>query len=92
VRALALAAVVVLHASALIGCAAQGPDQRSAPAQELEQAFKVVDPVCGMQIDPAKAAGKSDYKGKTYYFCSDNCKKTFDANSEAVLNKASKRM
>ena len=38
------------------------------------------DVVCGMQIDPAKAAGKSEYNGKTYYFCSASCKAKFDAN------------
>ena len=27
------------------------------------------DPVCGMQVDPKKAAGTSEYQGKTYYFC-----------------------
>ena len=29
----------------------------------------VIDPVCKMQIDESKAAGKSEYNGKTYYFC-----------------------
>jgi len=38
------------------------------------------DVVCGMQVDPAEAAGKSEYKGKTYYFCSRDCKTKFDAN------------
>jgi YHS domain-containing protein len=38
------------------------------------------DPVCGMQVDPAKAAGSSDYNGKTYYFCAKVCKTKFDAN------------
>jgi len=38
------------------------------------------DVVCGMQVDPAKAAGKSEYNGKTYYFCSPVCKRKFDAN------------
>ena len=38
------------------------------------------DVVCGMQIDPAKAAGNSEYQGKTYYFCSNSCKTKFDAN------------
>ena len=38
------------------------------------------DVVCGMQVDPAKAAGKSDYQGKTYYFCAMSCKAKFDAN------------
>ena len=38
------------------------------------------DVVCGMDVDPAKAAGTSQYKGKTYYFCSKSCKAKFDAN------------
>lgn len=41
---------------------------------------KVKDVVCGMMIDPKTAAGKSDYLGKTYYFCSQGCKKAFDAD------------
>lgn len=39
------------------------------------------DPVCGMQIDEKQAAGKSNYKGQTYYFCSVGCKQKFEANS-----------
>jgi putative intracellular protease/amidase/YHS domain-containing protein len=35
-------------------------------------------PVCGMDVDPATAP-KSVFKGKTYYFCSDDDKKIFDA-------------
>ena len=38
-------------------------------------------PVCGMDVDP-KSAPKSVFKGKTYYFCSDNDKKTFDAAAD----------
>ena len=38
------------------------------------------DVVCGMQVDPKNAAGQSEYQGKTYYFCSPNCKRKFDAN------------
>ena len=38
------------------------------------------DVVCGMQVDPAKAAGSSQYNGKTYYFCSKRCQAKFDAN------------
>jgi len=34
--------------------------------------------VCGMDVDP-KTSPKSVYKGTTYYFCSDDDKKTFDA-------------
>jgi len=38
------------------------------------------DVVCGMDVQPAKAAGTSEYQGKTYYFCSSSCKAKFDAN------------
>jgi len=38
-------------------------------------------PVCGMDVDP-KIAPKSVYKGTTYYFCSDDDKKTFDTDPQ----------
>ncbi len=37
-----------------------------------------IDPICKMQVDEKKAAAKSDFKGKTYFFCAPGCKKTFD--------------
>ncbi len=43
------------------------------------------DPVCGMEVDEKKAAAKSEYKGKTYYFCALGCKKAFDANPTKYL-------
>jgi YHS domain-containing protein len=36
------------------------------------------DPVCGMAVDPAKAAHSSTYNGSNYYFCSPSCKSQFD--------------
>ncbi len=38
------------------------------------------DPVCGMMVDEKTAKIKSDYQGKTYYFCNVSCKTTFDKN------------
>jgi len=46
------------------------------------------DPVCGMTVDEKKAAGKSEYKGQNYYFCSPGCKKTFDKAPEKYVAKA----
>lgn len=40
------------------------------------------DPVCGMQIKESTAAGKSEYKGKIYYFCSLACKEKFDQSPQ----------
>ncbi len=45
------------------------------------------DPVCGMDVDPKTAKFKSEYKGKTYYFCSDQCKKSFDQEAESFIAK-----
>jgi Cu+-exporting ATPase len=50
--------------------------------RQNEMADTVRDPVCGMMIDPNTAAGKSEYRGRTYYFCSPGCKQTFDAQPE----------
>ena len=47
----------------------------------------VKDLVCGMDIDPKTAAGKSEYKGQTYYFCSPGCKKSFDKEPEKYVGK-----
>ena len=44
-----------------------------------------MDPVCGMEIDPATAAGRSEFKGETYYFCSPVCKEKFDQNPEQFV-------
>ena len=40
------------------------------------------DPVCKMKVDESKAAGKSEYKGQTYYFCAQACKIKFYQNPQ----------
>ncbi len=45
----------------------------------------VKDVVCGMEIKPAEAAGKVEYKGQTYYFCSPGCKRSFEKEPEKYL-------
>ncbi len=45
------------------------------------------DPVCGMDVDEKKAAGKSEYQGQTYYFCSPGCKKEFDKEPQKFVGK-----
>jgi len=46
----------------------------------------VVDVVCKMKIDKRTAGFKSEYKGKTYYFCMSGCKTKFDADPEKYIN------
>ena len=38
---------------------------------------KPKDPVCGMEVEVTEAAIRSEYRGRTYYFCSENCRKRF---------------
>jgi P-type Cu+ transporter len=47
----------------------------------------VKDPVCGMDVDTATAAGRTEYQGQTYYFCNSNCKTKFDSNPEQYSGK-----
>ena len=47
--------------------------------------------VCGMDVDP-KTAPKSIFKGATYYFCSDDDKKTFDTAPDKFVNAESKSL
>ncbi len=46
-----------------------------------------IDPVCNMEVDESTAAAKSQYKGKTYYFCCQHCKMAFDKEPEKYLSK-----
>src|SRR3972149_3207886 len=46
------------------------------------------DPVCGMDVDPAHAAGTSNYKGETIYFCNPRCKERFDSDPDAFMSGA----
>ena len=46
------------------------------------------DVVCGMRVDPAKAAGTTEYQGKTYYFCGKGCLQRFRADPAKYLDPA----
>ena len=43
------------------------------------------DPVCGMTVNPAKAAGSSEHRGQTYYFCGKGCLAKFTAEPDRYL-------
>ena len=45
----------------------------------------VTDPVCGMRINPSKAAGTREHRGVTHHFCSPFCIQRFDADADAYL-------
>ena len=45
----------------------------------------VKDPVCGMDIEAATAAGRTEHKGQTYFFCGSSCKEKFDLDPEQYV-------
>jgi Ala-tRNA(Pro) deacylase len=47
----------------------------------------VTDPICGATFEESKAAGRSEHRGETYYFCSQACKMEFDDNPYAYAKK-----
>jgi Cu+-exporting ATPase len=47
---------------------------------QAQPAVTVKDPVCGMRVDPLTVQYRADHDGKTYYFCSANCRTKFLAD------------
>ncbi len=50
----------------------------------------VVDPVCGMAVDPRATAHHAIHSGRHYHFCSAGCREKFVADPEAFLNKTAR--
>ncbi len=44
-----------------------------------------IDPICGMTVDPAMAAGSHDHRGLSYYFCGLSCLERFKVDPERAL-------
>src|SRR5271157_6039584 len=62
----------------------QGPFE-TAPAAALARKLDK-DPVCGMNVDPSKAAASVEYESKLYHFCSRGCAEKFKAYPEKYLS------
>jgi Cu+-exporting ATPase len=56
------------------------PDPPRTISLGLTQPAAVTDPVCGMTVDPATAAGSFTHDGTTYHFCSRHCLEKFRAD------------
>jgi P-type Cu+ transporter len=48
----------------------------------------MIDPVCGMTVEPAGAAGSHSHAGQTYYFCSTHCLERFAADPNRFVSPA----
>ncbi|HKD36642.1 MAG TPA: heavy metal translocating P-type ATPase, partial [Pirellulales bacterium] len=53
-------------------------------AGELEQ----IDPVCGMKVDPSRAADVAEHEGRKYYFCSKYCGEKFRREPARYLSQS----
>ena len=51
----------------------------------------VKDPVCGMEVETANAAGHTEHAGQTYHFCGSACKDKFDKNPAQYLGKSAEK-
>ena len=43
---------------------------------------KMIDPVCGMEVDPATVAVETCHEGIKVFFCAEGCRDAFLANPE----------
>lgn len=43
------------------------------------------DPVCGMEVNEKTTKWKTAYGGKTYYFCAEGCKRTFEKDPKKFV-------
>ena len=60
--------------------------QAAVPVQSVTTTKLDKDPVCGMNVDPSKAAASVEYESKLYHFCSRGCAEKFKADSQKYLS------
>ena len=60
---------------------------QSSPPRHMESDLKVHDPVCHMDLAIGEAVAQMDYDGRSYSFCSQECKEEFSRDPEGVLRR-----
>ncbi len=88
----------VLEAAWLVGPSVHGPevehdhhDHHEDDEAHAHDQATVVDPVCGMTVEPDAARAKgphSSYRGSDFFFCGKGCKLEFDDDPEHYLDPA----
>ena len=48
-------------------------------------AVMAIDPVCKMEVDEKRSKFRSEYEGRNYYFCSEECKQEFEEDPEEYV-------
>ncbi|RTL68672.1 MAG: heavy metal translocating P-type ATPase [Hyphomicrobiales bacterium] len=72
------------------GAAAHAGCHGATPAPGQAHSGQVIDPVCGMQVDPHTSAHKAEHAGRPYYFCSAGCRTKFVAEPARYLAKSAR--
>lgn len=57
-------------------------------SRELVYITRMIDPVCGMEVNPDSAKASAEFEGTVYYFCSKGCANKFSANPSSYLKPA----
>jgi Cu+-exporting ATPase len=66
-----------------------GHHHHADPSPQADDAVRVLDPVCGMKVNPATSKHRFEYRGETYHFCSGGCRTKFAADPKKYLEKDS---
>jgi Cu+-exporting ATPase len=69
-----------IHLCPRVEAGSGGLDMTTAQPNQMNH-----DVICHMDVSIDQAAGRSDFDGRTYYFCATSCKEQFDQNPEAAL-------
>jgi P-type Cu+ transporter len=62
-------------------------DGRITFGDRRETGLRARDPVCGMELEIARAAASTDYEARTHYFCSPQCKQDFERQPALYLGR-----
>src|SRR3978361_315101 len=79
----------MLNAEARAGCCGGDHDHAAHGHGDHHAHGKatVLDPVCGMSVDPATSKHRFDYRGGTSHFCSAGCRAKFATDPTGYLDK-----
>ena len=81
-----------LEAAWLVGPSVHGPAEAGGHEHahgDASESAAVIDPVCGMTVDPETARAKglhSSYQGRDFFFCGKGCKLEFDDDPQHYLD------
>jgi YHS domain-containing protein len=50
-----------------------------------EEELMTTDPVCGMKVDEKNSEFHTQFAGKKYFFCSDDCRREFEADPDEFV-------